>query len=742
MNTAEIADLLAVRSNLPAEALEALAEYAEIGLYQLDIPTGEISLNHMITKLTGYEPGDIPHTENTKEMLTFEDDREIVMNAMGAMMRGEISRYYIEYRMRRRDNSVVSICENGLVLERDENGMPLRICALSQDLSKLRWAEERTSRLERENKRLSQVTSDSFFAERNRMLRAANEAAAMIVGGFHQNYETVLNQALLIIGESIQADTAYILRNHTVDGKLYCYMRAIWDRDTAANQQNEKTLYSYDELFPNWKEDFQERYSLRLLAEELPDALRSLPFSKNMRTLMLAPLYLHGEFFGVLGFESRVRESVFTEDEAEIMTTGALVIASSISRNETLLQLNEAKEAAMTSMRAKGEFLSRMSHEIRTPISAIIGMSTLAKKEQDPEKISYYLNTIDVSSKQLLSLINDVLDMSKIESGKLDIQSESFDFTRMIDATLNVTRVKCDEKHQHLAVDLRFSITKQFIGDELRISQVIINLLNNATKFTPENGIITLAISERDTRDPANMGTAQDIGTWLRVVVTDTGIGISQEKQKSLFQIFEQIDGSITRNYGGSGLGLSICKKIVNLMGGDIWTESEEGKGASFIFEIPAIWGESLFAKELNSQDKKHDTEKDKMPDWHDLTFLLAEDIEINQEILIGMLQDTGVEVITADDGQQAVELYLAEPARFALILMDMQMPKMDGLSATRLIRKSDAPGAKVIPILAMTANAFKEDIDRCLEAGMNEHIAKPVDMDVLLYILRKFVRR
>lgn len=853
--------LLQNRAGLNSEALEALAEFAGIGLFNLHIPTGDIQLNRTITQLTGYEPGDLPHTENTKELLTFEEDRELVGKCMNSILSGESDSYELEYRMRRRDGSVVSIRENAIVCERDSTGAPVRLAGLAQDLSRLRWAEEKARSMERENAHIAKQASNSELASQNRMWRAANAAATMIIGGFHQDYETVLRQSLQILAESIEADRAYIWRNTEIDGRVCCFLRAFWSKDASNYAVNRKECIAYEDLIPDWRTLFREQSSIRCRAEDIAKDILVLPGMEKMKSIMIAPLFIHGEFWGLLGFDDCTQGKLFTEDEAEIMATGALVIASSVSRNETFGKLNEAREQAMASTKAKSEFLSRMSHEIRTPMNAIIGMTNIAKKTEDPERIRYCLDKVDASSRQLLNLINDVLDMSKIDSGKFEIIREEFDFEKMVQNVFHVVQVKLEEKHQDLRVDFESVFTHAVISDELRLSQVLINLLNNAMKFTPEGGRILLRIREE---------ALSENRSRLRVEVEDNGIGIDPESQEKLFQSFEQADGSITRNYGGTGLGLAICKKIVTLLDGDIWVESEPGVGSCFVFTAEIDWGEELlaaaaapslssqmrilivddaedvreyFTNILRSFSLECDTAPDgesalklvqesveqnkpyhmifidwNMPgmnggktaseirrlvgndvvvvmisvaDWADIqhdaqsygvtnflskpvlpsmlyntivklsdnnlvkqrtdsdercyywpgrTLLLAEDIEINREIMLTVLEETKVKVVCACDGEQALRAFEEEPERYDLILMDVQMPCMDGLTATRKIRALDHPRAKTIPILAMTANAFKEDAQMCREAGMNEHLSKPLDVDILFRTLSEYI--
>ena len=744
----EFADLLEFRSNIPTEALEAIIEYAGIAAYTIDLVTGKIHLNRMTTRLAGYEPNELPENRNTKMILTFEDDRDIVSEAMSSLMEGKTNRYYIEYRMRRKDGTLVSVAEYGLVFERDENGVPTKICGLGQDLSRLRWAEEKARRIEKESIALARTDDFGDLVNQNRMLSATNAAATMIIAGYHQDYETVLRQALQIIAESIEADKAYILRNTIFEDKLCFFTRAMWDVDSLIDITSNETdsVVAYDDFYPNWKEEFDDQYSLRARIEDMPASFREMSAYSYAKTVMYVPLYLQGDFFGMLGFENRTNGHIFKEDEADIMRAGALIIAASIARNETLQQLNSAREKAISGTKAKTEFLSRMSHEIRTPINAIIGMTTLAKKNRDPENVNHCLEMIDDSSKQLLGLINDILDMSKIDAGKLQIQNEPFDFNEMLQSVVHMITVRATEKKQIINVNTNVDFSREIVSDPLRLSQVLTNLLTNAAKFTPEGGRITLTITEVSRNEPREKKRAQ---SWLRFSVADTGIGINKEQQARLFQVFEQADGSITRTYGGSGLGLSICKKIVTLMNGDIWVESEEGNGSDFIFEVPVEWGRMASRAKSSSSDSafssvdptKDTNNSNTTPNWSRFTVLLVEDLDINQEIVIGMLEDTGLNIVTASDGEEGVKHFEENPEKFNLILMDIQMPKMDGLTASRLIRNMQIDAAKQIPILAMTANAFKDDIDACKAAGMNDHIAKPVDFKKLIQTISEYLK-
>ncbi len=529
-----------------------------------------------------------------------------------------------------------------------------------------------------------------------------------------------------------------------------------------------------------------------------------------------------------------------------------------------LTEILQAKRLAERASTAKSDFLANMSHEMRTPMNAIIGMTNIAKSTDDIDKKSYCLGKIEEASTHLLGVINDILDMSKIEANKFELTESEFNFENMLRKVTGVLAFRVDEKKQLFTVSIDQNIPATIIGDEQRLAQVVTNLLANAVKFTPEQGHITLA---------AACAGKESGQCTLRVEIKDTGIGIEEEQQKKLFRSFEQADGGISRKFGGTGLGLAISKSIVEMMGGKIWVESEPGNGSSFIFTIRAgigstqetgpqltnmkgerprllavdsapdvreffiqtaarlgvrceVASSALEAEEL-LRSRATDTfdvifvdfhlpgldgvelarrikEKNSYPElvlmisateWSAMqdqaktagvdrfmpkplfvsaindclcgyfnlpqacedatgkngcldgcfrgkTILLAEDIEINREIVLALLEPTGLEIVCAENGNEAVAMFSANPTRFDMIFMDIHMPEKDGYEATREIRALDDPWARQIPIVAMTANVFREDIEKCLRVGMDDHVGKPVDIAVAIEKLKIYLAR
>jgi len=530
-----------------------------------------------------------------------------------------------------------------------------------------------------------------------------------------------------------------------------------------------------------------------------------------------------------------------------------------------ITDLESALEQAKAASKAKGDFLSNMSHEMRTPMNAIIGMTDIGKKADNLKEKDYAINKISEASTHLLGVINDVLDMAKIEANKLELAPIEYNFDRMLQKVITVVNYRANEKHQKLIVNVDSGIPSFIVGDDLRLAQVITNLMANAVKFTPNDGRITLEVSLAGETD----GICE-----LRIEVADSGIGISPEQQKKLFNAFQQAESGTSREYGGTGLGLEISKRIIELMGGRIWIESELGKGARFIFIVKALRSNknmsSLLAPDIDIKNmrimvvdstafirtqfqtilgglgikcdvaadgfearriieergnydiyffdllipgmngfeltrwiKSHEKLKQSVTiiitekDWAEIReeaissgvdmhiskpvfsssiidclndflefdnravtnvtstknfagkrLLIAEDIEINREILITLLDDSGLIIDCAENGNEAVAMVASAQGKYDIVFMDVQMPQMDGLEATRHIREmekeqnliSESKLSKRVPIIAMTANVFKDDIEECIAAGMDDHLGKPLDIDIVMEKLQKYL--
>ena len=582
--------------------------------------------------------------------------------------------------------------------------------------------------------------------------------------------------------------------------------------------------------------------------------------SVGINAFVCVPLYVESRLWGILFVEQRNSIREWTKNEKEYIYMTANIIAGVIMRNIYDKQRTEALEKAVAANKAKSTFLSNMSHEIRTPMNAILGMTKIGKDTDDVSRKDYAFNRIEDAATHLLGIINDILDLSKIDADMFELSPIEFNFERMLQKAIDIINFRVAEKQIKFSLDLNGDIPCFMIGDDRRLLQVITNLLSNAVKFTPEFGEICLGASLMEEKD----GLCQ-----LRIYVKDNGIGISPQQQENLFHAFVQADSSISRKFGGTGLGLVISKRIVELMGGSIEVESEIGKGTLFAFTVKMQCGTknvvSIFDSSLNLKklrvlavdDEKENLDSFKsvfgqinincdvaesgieackmieknggydiyyidwrMPemdgmeltrrikaqkrgkqsvvimtsavDWEVIKdeaikagvnkyltkplfftsivecaneclcesdaenkvfkgigygefvgkhILLVEDIEINREIVMSLLDSTGIAIDTAENGIRAVEKFSQNSDKYDLIFMDIQMPEMDGCKATRCIRAMDFDKAKTIPIIAMTANVFKDDIDKFIEIGMNDHIGKPINFEIILSKLRKYLK-
>ena len=423
------------------------------------------------------------------------------------------------------------------------------------------------------------------------------------------------------------------------------------------------------------------------------------------------------------------------------------VVGSSVDISETIrLQkdLESALEAEQAASHAKSRFLSNMSHEIRTPMNAIIGMMSIGRSASTIDRKDYAFDKIGEASTHLLGVINDILDMSKIEAEKFELSPVLFNLEHMLKKVVEVISFRADERLQKLNTKIDTNIPRMLIGDDQRLTQVITNLLSNALKFTPAGGLVQLEALLL-TRDADNC--------TIQVNVTDNGIGMTPEQQERLFNPFEQAESNTTRKYGGTGLGLAICKRIISFMDGTISVHSEVGSGSTFSFTVHLKIAEDQFERKTEflkgttPQNLRVLVENDASEGMQQTTtfsgrhVLLAEDVEINREIVLSLLEETGMTFTCAENGLIAVQLFKEAPDKYDLIFMDMQMPVLDGLDATRQIRAIDHPSAKNIPIIAMTANVFREEVESCIGAGMNAHVGKPLDINEVRLQLQKHLK-
>jgi len=387
-------------------------------------------------------------------------------------------------------------------------------------------------------------------------------------------------------------------------------------------------------------------------------------------------------------------------------------------------QLRVAKELAEESAKIKAEFLANMSHEIRTPMNGIIGMAHLALKQEISSTQRDYLNKIEQSAKSLLRILDDILDFSKIEAGRLEIENAEFCVLSLMEDVRNIASFLAYKKGIDLIFNVSDEVDFNLIGDSLRLQQVLMNIISNAIKFTHE-GQVTIGV---------DFAARVDDKVKLLFTVRDTGIGLTKQQAAKVFDAFGQADSSTTRKYGGTGLGLAICKTLVELMGGQIWLESTPGIGTLFSF---TTLFETSKKRDLTEGEKHYSPDFVVPEEFRGTRILLVEDNEINQIIAYELLSGAGFSVESAATGLEAVNM--VKENDYDIILMDIQMPEMDGLTATGIIRSDKRLSS--IPIIAMTANAMQGDKEKSLEAGMDDHITKPLNPGIVLETVCDWLR-
>ena len=407
--------------------------------------------------------------------------------------------------------------------------------------------------------------------------------------------------------------------------------------------------------------------------------------------------------------------------------TGVMGIGRDITQRKKIEEdIRHAKDLAEEATRVKSHFLANMSHEIRTPMNAVIGLAHLMLKTELNPRQREYLQKIQDSGQHLMGIINDILDFSKVEADELVLDSSGFELDRLVKTVTDQLAEKCIAKAIALVLKIDPDVPRHLVGDPLRLSQVLINFTNNAVKFTKQGEIVI----------SVHMHRLLDDGVMLRFCVRDSGIGMAPEQMKRLFERFQQGDASTTRKFGGTGLGLAISKKLAALMGGEVGVESRPGEGSTFWFT--ALLGRQRLALEDNNEEPGSKDGKVALAAIQGGRVLLVEDNDINQIVASEILTDAGLVVDIAADGRIALNMVQAKP--YDIVLMDLQMPVMGGFEATMEIRKLDR--FQALPIVAMTANAMAQDRQRCVDAGMNDFLSKPIEPDELWRVLLQWTRR
>jgi len=453
---------------------------------------------------------------------------------------------------------------------------------------------------------------------------------------------------------------------------------------------------------------------------------------------MLLNFYSGFCIFSVLNYESEIIR--YYDVESTIIFCGTVI--GIIVKFQNKIYMDE-KLKADAANRAKSEFLANMSHEIRTPMNAIIGMTSIGKTAENIDRKDYCFSRIEDASRHLLTVINNILDISKIEINKFELSVREFEFDHMLQRVFSIISQQIEDKKIDFKINIDKNIPNKLIGDDHKLAQVIMNILGNAVKFTPNGGTIyfeTEYLGEIDntcvSKEPRTNRICE-----IKISVKDSGIGMSPEQQVDIFQPFKQAEGSTSRNFGGTGLGLAISRSIVEMMKGKIWIDSELNKGSTFSFIVKLEIYSDKTLHEGNTDINKNEDIK-KIDNFEEKRILLVDDVEINREIVLALLEHTKLQIDCAEDGIHAINKFNEATSKYDMIFMDVQMPKMNGYEATRKIRSIEKEKfLQETPIIAMTANVFREDIEKCIDAGMNDHLGKPLNINEVLIILRKYLK-
>lgn len=763
------------------------------------------------------------------------EDREKVIQAQHPCLSGEKETDSARFRITGENGDIFTVEQEFRISKRDLQGKPLALCGITRVLS----PEDKSAVpfCEKEQERCHSIG------------RSVRVLSLQILEAMRNGSALTVPELLQLLGGGAGADSASLWKNRS-DGGLGLTGRETdrWDRESSKNGQYRKNDIYYRNDLPQWHH-----------TESLPETLPILfpPASGEKEGLFrhhdntLLPILSRNTFWGFLHIAGKKKEEPYSPTELALLHTGAVMLAMAAVQNENREFLLRSGEAAQSGERAKTELLSRMSHEMRTPMNAIVGLSHLAGKSDEIASVRAHLEKINESSRQLAGIIDNLLDMSLLNTDRLEIIEKEFDFEQMLKDLVDAAELKAQEKSQRLLVLPGPLLRRYVIGDGMRLSQILNNLLDNAIKYTPEGGSVGLRIKET---------LPGDEKFRLRFEISDTGIGISPEALPKIFRSFEQEERTHSIHYGGAGLGLAVSSEIVRLMGGRIEAESEVGKGTVFSFELDFRQGGTLvrdreyalpedlrvlvtgdmldtpwsltetlryFTANIETADSRMAFEKIEnaanagkpydiiFADWlmagfgekkitwdmaeaagegaaviiagyggiagdeehrqetsrhylkkpfmpsalsgllhrigrnraeekggeeeplhREIHMLVVDDIEINREIIMGILEETGVAIDCAEDGRQAVEMFTANPEKYDMIFMDIKMPRMNGIEATRLIRSSGLPGSKTVRIVAMTANNMEDEMRAYFDAGMNGYIGKPIDISQVFGIL------
>ncbi len=757
-------------------------ESHDMGVWDWQIETGKVYRSPRWKSMLGYDENDLGSDINEREALVYPEDLPTMLTNLEDYFQGKSSHYQLQYRILHKDGKYRWIYSSGKVVEWSANGKPLRMIGTHTDIDEQKRTEIENQRLvsvlkesEETFRRLFQDSLDPVLLMEGVRFVECNQAALDLLGMTYEKFvdispsqispelqdngRTSSEMADSIIsavanGEGRRFDWHHIrndgssfyvevsLTPITLSGKqlIHCSWRDITERKriqdalrvsqarlkfALENSQigawemslqdytTERTpihdrIYGYETMLEEWTYDIFLKHVHPDDRPEVDRVFRAAEANKQDWKFEFRILRADGEVRWIYAAGGHL---INKEGNCEEVSG---IVQDITERKIATEKLAKAKEEAEAANQAKSTFLANMSHEIRTPLNGILGKAQLIQTQELDEKIKRQIQSITESARHLLSIVNDILDISKIEAGKLNLERTDFVLREKIEGVLYSLADRADSLGVKLGFVIDSELPEILRGDKKRIRQILFNLVGNAVKFT-EQGSVTVRVFRLEPGDE---------NFQVRFEVQDTGLGISPDDQKRLFNLFEQVDNQKTRHFGGTGLGLAICKRLVEQMGGSIGVDSKPGQGSLFWFKIPLSRG-TVTGIDPTDTGSTEELARELIQKHAHARVLMVEDNEINQEIAMEMIQNAGIAVDLARNGREAVDM--AATKQYDLVLMDIHMPVMDGLEATQKIRS--LPNYVDSPILALTANAFKEDIAYFLSHGMNGHIAKPIIM-------------
>jgi PAS domain S-box-containing protein len=683
---------------------------AKIGLWEWHVKTGETYFNEQWANLIGYTLEEIsPVSIDTWIRFVHPDDLAASNEKLAKCFKGETEYYECEARVKHKNGEWVWVLDRGKVVEWDENGEPLLMLGTHINIDHIKKVEQELIYDISERKRM-----ETELNKKERILSAVALSIKELLD--EKDYYTAVKRCFSMLGEAAQVDRVYLFQNSYDDkGNGRTSQKIEWTSSSSTPQLSNAELQQipFEDIDFFIKPLLEGNPFYGIVREFEDDRVQELLADQEILSIVVLPIYVRNTFWGFMGFDECKYERVWTKAEFSTLSAFVNSLEKAIERRLVEEELEQSKRAADEANAAKSLFLANMSHEIRTPINGVLGIIDLLSKDTLSNEQKVYIDVLRKSTESLVNIINDILDLSKIESGKMELYQMPFELRESVREAVKLMQPLIDEKELEVIINISEDLPKYLLGDFEKIKQILLNLLSNAVKFTSKGNIEIAIRGERIKED------------YFRVefLVKDTGVGISKEKIKSIFEPFVQADNTVSRRYGGTGLGLSICQKLVEMMAGRIWIKSSLGIGTEvyFLIHLEEAMGKVPQCLEVTNYKIV------KRP----LHILIAEDNEVNQMLICKVLENEGYTFKLAANGREAIELFDKEA--FDVILMDIQMPEMDGYTAARHIRQKEKDTH--IPIVALTAHAMKDDKAKCIEAGMDYYLTKPIYFNKLFAV-------